>query len=172
MGDARAFAIEAHKNQMYGDKAYVHHLDDVFSVLELFYKKSIMYGEGDSGDLFVSAYLHDVVEDTHVTLDEISNKFGDKVAALVWAVSDGEGKNRAERKAIAYKKILAVGDEAISLKLADRIANVRNAKRHHARLYKMYTGEQAGLRDSLYLVGSSFIVKKMWKHLDGLFEEI
>ena len=107
MGDARAFAIEAHKSQMYGDKAYVHHLDDVFSVLELFYKKSIMYGEGDSGDLFVSAYLHDVVEDTHVTLDEISNKFGDKVAALVWAVSDGEGKNRAERKAIAYKKILA-----------------------------------------------------------------
>lgn len=161
--EARKFAANAHGSQMYGSERYVFHLDQVYKVLSDFI---------DDADLHISAYLHDIIEDTHVSKRELRTVFGDRVADIVWAVSDGEGASRRERKAIAYKKIQSLGDDAIAIKLADRIANVSNSRAHNSRIYSMYKREQDSFRSALFMDGSRSEVIQMWNHLDSLFSEI
>lgn len=107
--------------------------------------------------------LHDVVEDTDVTIEQVRAQFGDKVADLVWAVT-GVGKNRRERNQDAYAKISAVGDSAATIKLADRIVNVRTCwKTQDPRLF-MYQKEHPSFRQALGHLGHP----TAWDDLDNL----
>jgi (p)ppGpp synthase/HD superfamily hydrolase len=76
--DARAFAIVRHGDQRYGQRPYVTHLAAVRAVLRDF---------DIGGALGVAAWLHDLVEDTPTTRDEVAERFGPAVAALVWAAT-------------------------------------------------------------------------------------
>jgi guanosine-3',5'-bis(diphosphate) 3'-pyrophosphohydrolase len=129
-GRAREFAIAAHGDQRYGSEPYVVHLAAVRQVLRDF---------GYGGELGLAAWLHDTVEDTAVTVEELEREFGPRVAALVWAVT-GVGENRKERTASAYAKLRALPD-AITVKLADRIANSEASARSNPRLLAMYRDE-------------------------------
>ena len=60
----------------------------------------------DRARVVAAAWLHDTIEDTSVTREDIVAHFGDEVAALVWAVT-GEGATRSERNQSAYAKIRA-----------------------------------------------------------------
>jgi len=79
----------------------------------------------DTADLpaLTAAWLHDVLEDTDASNDQIEEIFGKCVLDIVYCVTDGEGATRSERKKEVYKKIIA-NQDAINVKLADRIANV------------------------------------------------
>lgn len=116
--DAQVFVLAAHHNQKYGDQPYYVHLQDTYKVL-------IEHKEYDY-DLCMAAFLHDVLEDTDITYEYLVEVFGEKIANIVRAVTDEPGKNRKERKAKTYPKIKAFGEQAIIIKLADRIANVRS----------------------------------------------
>jgi len=112
---ARQFAISHHLDQMYGNRPYAFHLDQVASLLE-------PYGETAQ----VIGYLHDVVEDTTVTLEQVEKDFSLKVAACVAILTDEQGATRKERKEKTYKKMAGVsGDTELALivKVADRLAN-------------------------------------------------
>ena len=69
---ARAFAVDAHGEQRYGDQPYVVHLDAVAALLAPFGETAQAIG-----------YLHDVVEDTPVRLQAVREAFGDLVADCV-----------------------------------------------------------------------------------------
>lgn len=112
---AKAFAIEAHKDTRYGDLPYEYHLKAVVEELR-------RHG-WDSEEVIAAAWLHDVVEDTHVTLHDIRTEFGCRVARLVDCVTDGEGPNRKARKEAMYNKMVLAPVAAAAIKLADRIAN-------------------------------------------------
>ena len=112
---ARDFAFEKHAAQRYGDQPYTVHLTAVREVLQ-------WAGYSDGHSLATAAWLHDVIEDTPTTREEVARLFGETVAELVWAVT-GVGPNRKTRNANAYAKIRAC-PAAATLKLADRIANV------------------------------------------------
>jgi (p)ppGpp synthase/HD superfamily hydrolase len=146
---ARAFAEERHATQKYGDRPYLVHLSAVRDVLR---------SMGHGGPLAVAAWLHDVVEDTPTTKDEVCARFGADVAALVWAVT-GVGANRSERNASAYAKIRATPDAA-TLKLADRIANVEASRGRPDKL-AMYRGEWASFEAALRGFGD----ERMWERL-------
>jgi len=81
-----------------------------------------------------TALLHDVVEDTGVTLDEVRREFGDEVAHLVEGVtkiSQLEFASREERQAQNMRKmLLAMVDDlrVIFIKLADRLHNMRTLR--------------------------------------------
>jgi GTP pyrophosphokinase len=83
--------------------------------------------------------LHDIVEDTHVELDEIRALFGEEVAELVDGVtkiSQIEAKGSAERQAENLRKmILAMAKDlrVILIKLADRLHNLRTLQYHSPR---------------------------------------
>ena len=89
--------------------------------------------------------------------------FGDEVAQLVSAVTNEDGPNRKTRAALTYPKIRNAGTNAITLKLADRIANVENG----GKLVDMYRKEYADFRWTLYMQGS---LDNMWTHLDSLLK--
>lgn len=127
---ARDFAIEKHGNQMYGDKPYVFHLDEVFN-LSLHYNLPPIYQ--------VAAYLHDLLEDQNIAKEEIVNNFGYEVYDLIFSVS-GFGETRKDR-ALDIKNKLEINHNSINLKMIDRIANVKNSILNNQKLLKMYKKE-------------------------------
>lgn len=153
---ARDYAIAAHGAQLYDGRSYDFHLSAVVDVLGRF--------DHDDPDLRAAAWLHDVVEDTEVTLEQVSASFGKRVADLVGAVTSEDGHNRKERNALTYPKIRAT-EGATALKLADRIANVEHSLKGDGRLLGMYRKEHPAFREALYVPGAH---KDMWAHLDGL----
>jgi (p)ppGpp synthase/HD superfamily hydrolase len=150
---ALAWGRTLHAGQQYGDQPYTVHLNAVADVLRRF-------GHGDDPVLMSAGYLHDTIEDQGVGRDEIAARFGGRVANIVDAVSDPEGATRGEQKAAAYPRIRAL-DDAVIVKLADRIANVEagGPKR------EMYRGEQAAFREALRKTG---VADDMWAHLESL----
>ncbi len=91
----------------------------------------ILVDLGMDTDTIVAALLHDVVEDTEVTLDELSEQFGETVAHLVNGVtkiSKLQFSTREERQAENVRKMLiAMSDDirVIIIKLGDRLHNMR-----------------------------------------------
>ena len=145
---ARDFAIAAHGEQSYGDKPYVVHLAAVVRILEQF---------GCSSDYLVAGWLHDVVEDTAVPLEEIRAIFGERVASLVWAVT-GEGHgNRQAHSASIYEKIAACPEAAV-VKLADRIANIEACERGDRHSVR-YSREHPNFADAI----SRHVDTVMWQ---------
>jgi (p)ppGpp synthase/HD superfamily hydrolase len=138
------FAEQAHAAQRYGaDAPYTVHLAAVRRVLADF---------GLAGDLAVAAWLHDSVEDTPTTREQVAALFGEPVAVLVWAVT-GRGPNRKARNADAYAKIVAAGASAATLKLADRIANAEASRADNPRLLAMYRDELPAFEGMLAAAG-------------------
>lgn len=162
---AKEFARRAHFGQMYGALPYEYHLTKVVGVLQ-------MFGIKDE-DTLIAAWLHDTIEDTETTLEHIKFLFGERVAALVWAVTDGEGKNRKEKKREMYEKVRATPG-AVLLKLADRIANVDEATRTRSKHRYMYLAEHDGFAKELRIAPAwqSCPEREMWEALAVLIADI
>lgn len=153
---AVGFALARHKGQLYGSSPYIVHLAAVRGVLGSF---------GAPEAVCIAAWLHDSLEDTDTTYADLDFNFGKEVADLVEAVT-GRGFNRKARVADAYRKIAAAGEQAVMLKLADRIANVESARNERSDLYEMYWKELPGLRAALGHLGQP----KMWERLTELLK--
>lgn len=151
-----AFAIRAHRDQRYGDRPYASHLIDVVENLRRF--------GVDTPELVAAAWLHDTVEDTAVTVQEVAERFGPRVAALVSAVTTSPGPTRKERLVHTYPRIAAT-EGAVLVKLADRIANVEACWSTRDRRLFMYREEYPAFRAALRVEGE---VPQMWAHLDRL----
>lgn len=152
---ARSFAVVAHGDQMYGHSPYVVHLDQVHFNARKF---------GAVNAVLVAAYLHDVVEDTEVTLTIVNGLFGVEVMRLVAAVTDEPGRTRMERHTNTYPKTRAAGLDAIFLKLCDRIANVQASIGTDK--MSMYRGEVAVSFEQALRRPRE--MDRPWVYLDGL----
>jgi GTP diphosphokinase / guanosine-3',5'-bis(diphosphate) 3'-diphosphatase len=123
---ALSFAAEKHRFQKRKDTAgtpYINHPINVALLLS-------EMGNEDDIDLLIAAILHDTIEDTETTPDEISSAFGDIVRNIVLEVTDDKNLPKEERKrlqiVLAEKKTVA----AKKLKLADKICNVLDIINH------------------------------------------
>ncbi|GAA3363037.1 HD domain-containing protein [Saccharopolyspora gregorii] len=84
-------------------------------------------------DILRTAVLHDVVEDTGCTLDEVRERFGARVATLVdWVTKPvrGEGESREQVRATYLERLRGAPDDAVVVKLADRLSNVQRLDTH------------------------------------------
>lgn len=82
---------------------------------------------GYDGPLIAAAYLHDVVEKTDVSLDEIRERFGPRVAALIDCLSeDPDIEGYGDRKRALRRGILDSGADPVAIYAADRVANMRD----------------------------------------------
>jgi (p)ppGpp synthase/HD superfamily hydrolase len=126
LAEAYAFAKACHGDQLRptGDP-YERHLLEAVEVL----------AEGAGildRDLLVAALLHDVVEDTDCSLDQVRDRFGPGVAELVdWVTKTDPPDGDPETARLAYLRRLAKAPrEAVLVKLADRLSNVQRLDRH------------------------------------------
>lgn len=161
---------QAHAGQTYAGLPYTRHLAHVENVLHRFGWRN--------PDLLTAAWLHDALEDkTGVTVEQIGGLCGAAVAKFVTAVSDGEGRNRKERKQASYLKMCG-HPESIRLKLADRIANVETCLiEGDMGLFQMYRKEHEEFRALLFVRSRQFVteglpawrrVTQMWEYLDEI----
>ncbi|MEN0111740.1 MAG: HD domain-containing protein [Planctomycetota bacterium] len=102
---------------------------------------------GDAA-MIAAAWLHDVVEDTPVTIEEVRERFGDDVAALVDDLTDvsrpGDG-NRATRTAIDRTHTAAASPRAKTVKLADVVANLSDFDQMPRGFARVFLAEREAL---------------------------
>ena len=75
-------------------------------------------------EIIQAAFLHDTIEDTKTTPDELAEQFGDKVMRLVMEVTDDKTLEKSERKRLQIEHTKALSDSAKMIKIADKISNV------------------------------------------------
>jgi guanosine-3',5'-bis(diphosphate) 3'-pyrophosphohydrolase len=119
VAEALAFAIDAHADtppRKGDDTPYIDHPIEVAHMLY----------EGDFGEEVVAAaLLHDVVEDTDVTVAALVGRFGGEVAALVDALTDDRSLAYNARKEAHREKVRRRGMPAAAIYAADKLANLR-----------------------------------------------
>jgi len=123
--DALAFAAEKHRLQRRKDREatpYINHPIELASIL-------VTEARLDDVTVVVAAILHDTVEDTEATLEEIGARFGEEVRALVAEVTDDKALAKEERKLRQEEHAPHASFGAQRVKLADKIANVRDLAR-------------------------------------------
>lgn len=113
VNDAIRFAYERHGDQRYAGQPYSYHLDRVDEEL-------CRFGHF-APPCRAAAFLHDVLEDTTTTREELRERFGSTVEGLVWSCT-GIGENRKARNADIATKIMAFPLGA-PVKTADRLVN-------------------------------------------------
>lgn len=118
--EAIAFAAEKHRHQRRKDpeaSPYINHPIEVARLL-------VDVGEVTDLTTLQAAILHDTIEDTETTLDELEERFGPDVRALVEEMTDEKTLPKALRKDLQVKHAYLLSSEAKMIKIADKIANV------------------------------------------------
>lgn len=78
----------------------------------------------DRAYVLAAIWLHDVLEDTRKTYNDLNQRFSTKIANLVYAVTNEKGRSREERANARYYKGVNDSDYGVFVKLCDRIANM------------------------------------------------
>lgn len=119
---AAAFAAHKHRDQRRKDAGatpYINH------PLALAY---VLAAEGGVDDVqtLCAALLHDTIEDTETTADELEQAFGAEIRTIVLEVTDDTSLLKAERKRLQVEHAPHISGKAKLVKLADKIVNVRD----------------------------------------------
>ena len=119
---ASAFAAHKHRNQRRKDvdaSPYINHPLTLATVLA---------NEGGVADAVTlcAALLHDTVEDTDTTANELQREFGAEICGVVLEVTDDRSSPKAERKRLQIEHAAAISGRAKLVKLADKISNLRD----------------------------------------------
>ncbi|WP_037373361.1 HD domain-containing protein [Salinimicrobium xinjiangense] len=148
--EALEFATRAHGEQQrkFTSEPYIEHPKRVAEMV-----RSVSH----TTEMICAAYLHDVVEDTAVKIEEIEQKFGKKVADLVQELTDEFMKenypqlNRRARKDKEVERQATISKEAKTIKLADVIDNTPDIVKNDPGFGRKYIREMEKL--SRVLVG-------------------
>ena len=145
MQSSEQFAHKAHQGQQrkYTGEPYIVHPERVAGIV-----KTVT----DDPATIDAAWLHDVVEDTPFTLEQIRLEFGDEVAKLVDEVTNVTKKtdgNRAHRKSVERQHLATASPKAKTVKLADVIDNVTDIMRNDRDFATVFVPEKLELLNFL-----------------------
>lgn len=157
------FATEAHGDQLrkYHGTPYISHPLAVADIV-----KSVPHTE----EMLVAAVLHDVVEDTPVTIEQIFEEFGDKVGELVHYLTDvskPEDGNRAYRKQLDAEHNAKGPAEAQTIKVADLIHNSSDIASHDPKFWKTYRVEKLNTLNLLEKADATLKQRALAQIMDG-----
>jgi (p)ppGpp synthase/HD superfamily hydrolase len=144
---ARTYAKEAHETigqvRKYTGDPYIVHPAAVAKLVSTV---------TDDVEMICAAWLHDVVEDTNKTIEDIEREFGEGIAELVENLTDiskPENGNRNTRKAIDLEHTRQASPRAKTVKLADLIDNSKTITQHDPKFAKVYMAEKRKLLEVL-----------------------
>jgi hypothetical protein len=128
----------------------------------------------DDQEMIAAAWLHDTVEDTSATFEDIEEQFGQDVVALVADVTDvskvSDG-NRAVRKAIDRAHLAQASPRAKTIKLADLIDNCRDITRNDEDFARVFCTEMSSLLEVLS-EGHPRLYARAQKQLQKSFDQL
>ncbi|MBP3545515.1 MAG: bifunctional (p)ppGpp synthetase/guanosine-3',5'-bis(diphosphate) 3'-pyrophosphohydrolase [Alphaproteobacteria bacterium] len=87
---------------------------------------SIVARMTDDIDLIIAALLHDTIEDTDVTYEDIKNEFGEKIARIVAGESEDKDKTWHERKSHTLQTLKNEPTEIKIVAMGDKLSNMRS----------------------------------------------
>ena len=140
-------------------------------------------------ELLAAAALHDTVEDTDTTVEQIREEFGERVASLVAAESDEPHKSRdcienwRARKQAAIDRLARASHDAKMVALGDKLSNMRAIARDyaqqgdalwnlfHAKDHKDHEWHYRGLAESLRELKDTFAYKEFELLINQVFGE-
>ena len=154
LNEAIKFAVEHHAGQFRKAtvQPYISHPLEAMVILQ---------SMGADINLQIAGVLHDTIEDTDATEDEIRALFGDDVADLVTAHSEDKSKTWDERKTAAIEELAKADKRLKMLVMADKVSNLRSMALDYARVgeklwnrFNADVSRQAwyygGIQDALY----------------------
>ena len=157
-------AEKAHATQSYDIYPYIYHPRQIMNI-------AIKLGFDES--IIIACILHDVLEDTDLSFNDIKKGFGEEVAEIVYCVTDELGRNRKERKSKTYPKIRNNWKSTI-VKMCDRCGNMEHSKKYSPSLFKMYLKEDQDFRKQIFNAELSdsiqLEIQKAWDYLDIIME--
>lgn len=126
---AMYYALTHHRGQKYGDMPYHYHLSQVDELVQKIY--------GDNDVLRTTAWLHDIIEDTPVTFEDVKDRFGKEVAHAVNCVTKIDGQPY-----MVYLDIVCSNELARKVKMCDTLANLMNSiKEGNIKRINKYTNQ-------------------------------
>lgn len=169
---ASEYAYKKHnrpsESQRYGNQPYSKHLEDVVDVIKRY---KYLLDDEEHEDITASGYLHDTVEDTETTPFMLKNLFNDRIARIVFNVSNERGWTKKEQLFKTLPKIWTCKLSTF-VKMCDRIANGKNSKEGKSdkskRMYKRYLEEYPIFRYALK-PENDYGFDVMWEELDDVF---
>ncbi len=116
------FAADKHRDQRRRDVGASPYINHPIEVAELLARV------GGVTDLITlqGGILHDTIEDTNTSPEELEREFGPEVRCVVEEVTDDKNLPRAERKRLQIEHAPHISERARLIKLADKISNVRS----------------------------------------------
>ena len=119
---ALAFAADKHKNQRRKDAEASPYINHPIALANLLLNEAGV----DDQRVLIAAILHDTIEDTDTTEQELVRHFGKDVADIVLEVTDDKALPKAERKRLQIEHAAHISRRAKLVKLADKICNLRD----------------------------------------------
>ncbi|MBR8067431.1 bifunctional (p)ppGpp synthetase/guanosine-3',5'-bis(diphosphate) 3'-pyrophosphohydrolase [Burkholderia ambifaria] len=123
---AIAFAADKHRNQRRKDDEASPYINHPIALADVLANEAGIEDER----VIVAAVLHDTIEDTETTEQELLRLFGKDVADIVMEVTDDKSLPKEERKRLQVEHAATISRRAKLVKLADKICNLRDITRH------------------------------------------
>ena len=120
---AAAFAAQRHSDQRRKGKLAAPYINHPIAVAACLADAGV-----EDADILAAALLHDTVEDTDTSPEELKQLFGVRVASIVAEVTDDKSLPKAERKRRQIASAPTKSHEAKLVKLADKICNLRDLR--------------------------------------------
>lgn len=118
---AAAFAADKHRRQRRKDAEASPYINHPLALAELLASEGVT-----EVTVLAAALLHDTVEDTETSAEELAGLFGPEIAAIVTEVTDDKSLSKGERKQLQVTKAAGKSREAKLVKLADKTCNLRD----------------------------------------------
>jgi guanosine-3',5'-bis(diphosphate) 3'-pyrophosphohydrolase len=131
---ALAFSAHKHRDQRRKDhraSPYINHPVDLVNVL-------CNEAGIEDPDVLAAALLHDTIEDTQTTQEELESLFGKRVAGIVLEVTDDKSQPKAARKKAQVDHAPTLSGPAKLVKLADKICNLRDVVNNPPRACQIF----------------------------------
>lgn len=119
---AIAFAAHKHRDQRRKDAAASPYINHPIALAHLLANEAGI----DDERVLLAAILHDTIEDTQTTAQELTREFGQDVADIVLEVTDDKALPKAERKRLQIEHAPGISRRAKLVKLADKTCNLRD----------------------------------------------
>lgn len=147
---AKEYALERHAytGHLYDGKPYKVHLLGVVGVAMDYIKQIFPENEWDT--IIAGAWVHDVIEDTRETYNDVKAATSEQVADIAYALTNEKGKNRSERANDKYYQGIRDTPYAAFIKICDRIANIRYGREQGGSMLEKYRKEHENFKTQLY----------------------